>query len=147
MFDPMRLNAQLLTIPADAYAKVAVITCELEKKMQIGYIQELTLKTQSGVYHQAGIEYLEPGSHTPQLAVKAKAAVENSAVMYTRLAAPVGGPVAQFAELLERANGLVTKAGQDPIVEWFMHSGEELITQAEIQRAVGPSVKVTKLDD
>lgn len=115
--------------------------------MQYGAMQELTLMTKSGVFHQAGIKFQQPGVWTPHLAEKSKTLVDNASCMYTTLAGPAGGPIEQFRELVERANGLVTKNGTDPVVGWYIHSGTELLTTEEIQSVVGPDITVTKLND
>lgn len=115
--------------------------------MQYGAMQELTLMTKSGVFHQAGITFVQPGVWTPHLAEKPKASVDNAPCMYTTFASPAGGPIEQFGELVDRANGLVTKDGTDPVVGWYIHSGNELLTTEQIQSVVGPHIPVTKLND
>lgn len=115
--------------------------------MQYGAMQELTLVTRSGVFHQAGITFVQPGVWTPHLAVEPKAAVDYAPCMYTTLASPEGGPIEQFVELVERANGLVTKDGTDQIVRWYIHSGNELLTAEQIQSVVGAHIEVKKLND
>lgn len=115
--------------------------------MEYGAMQELTLMTKSGVFHQAGITFVQPGVWTPHLAEEPKGVVENAPCMYTTLAGPAGGPMEQFVELVERAKGLVTQDGADPIVCWYIHSGYELLTAEQIQSVVGPLVEVKKLND
>ncbi|QXG29545.1 hypothetical protein [Pseudomonas viridiflava] len=110
-------------------------------------MQELTLVTKSGVFHQAGITYVQSDIWTPHLSEKPKASVYYASCMYTTLASPDGGPLMQFVELVERANGLVTKNGSDPVVGWYIHSGNEMLTTEQIQSVVDPSVAVKKLDD
>lgn len=115
--------------------------------MQYGAMQELTLMTKSGVFHQAGITFVQPGVWTPNLAVEPKASVDYASCVYTTLAGPAGGAIEQFGELVERANGLVTKDGADPVVAWYIHSGTELLTAEQIKSVVGPDTSVTKLND
>lgn len=116
--------------------------------MQFPSTQEFTLVTRSGVYHQAGITCHEPGVWSPLLAEKPKESQEYASCMYTTLAGRGdGAALEQFEELLERANSLVTKKGQDPITAWFVHSGPVLLSLDQIQKAVGSAVDVTQLDD
>lgn len=116
--------------------------------MQFPSMQEFTLVTKSGVYHQAGVTLQEPGVWTPHLAVKPKASQDYASCTYTTLAGRGDGDAyEQFKELVVRADGLVTKDGKDPVVGWFIHNGPTLLSVEQIQKAVGQTVEVTQLND
>ncbi|MCF5715445.1 hypothetical protein ABNM01_23975 [Pseudomonas syringae] len=71
-----------------------------------------------------------------------------SAATYTTLAGRGNGDAyEQFKELVERADGLVTQDGQDPVVGWFIHTGPTLLSIDQIQNVVGHTVEVTQLND
>ncbi|WP_024617086.1 hypothetical protein [Pseudomonas kilonensis] len=116
--------------------------------MQFPSMQEFTLVTKSGAYHQAGVTLQQPGVWTPHLAEKPKASQDYASCMYTTLAGRGDGDAyEQFKELVERADGLVTQNGEDPVVGWFIHTGPTLLSIEQIQKAIGQTVEVTQLND
>lgn len=116
--------------------------------MQYGATHELTLETASGVFHQAGIQIMGPGTWCPLLAEQAKPTVENAAVFYTRLASPDGGPAEQLRELLDRSSALISSGGADPVVRIHLHRGDYQALDAEgFKAVVGPGVAVVELND
>ncbi|WP_262287566.1 hypothetical protein [Pseudomonas aeruginosa] len=120
----------------------------LEKIMQYGATQEFTLETASGVFHQAGIQIMGADTWCPLLAEKAKLTVENTAVFYTRLAGPDGGPTEQLRELLERSLALICSDGADPVIRVHLHRGEyQALDAAGFQAVVGSGVAVVELND
>ncbi|EKB4876849.1 hypothetical protein ACTBD1_004232 [Pseudomonas aeruginosa] len=120
----------------------------LEKTMQYGATHEFTLETASGVFHQAGIQIMGPDTWCPLLAEKAKPTVENTAVFYTRLAGPEGGPTEQLRELLEHSLALISSGGADPVIRVHLHRGEyQALDAAAFQAVVGTGVAVVELND
>ena len=116
--------------------------------MQYGATHEFTLETASGAFHQAGIQFMEPGTWCPLLAEKAKPTVENAAVFYPRLAGPDGGPAEQLRELLERSSALIASKGADPVIRVHLHRGDyQALDVAGFQAVVGPGVAVVELND